>query len=162
MPNLKNILKTDAVNKSFYIPQGMSLTGTLTSDVPGQIAGAVNGDVIVNGSLIILESAAIIGNVRAQELEIWGRVTGYIQCGGKLILRKSAFVKGNIRTVEIHIEEDAVVDGIIFKPGHKKTEEEFVHTAVKETSLETVGETGIPTNEPVLNKVEDKDAHSWF
>lgn len=153
---------TVSSKKSFYIPEGMTVTGTFTTDVPGQIAGAVNGDVCVNGRLVILKSAVIIGNVKAQELEVWGRVIGYIQCSGKLFLQKASFVKGNISTVEIYIEKDAIVDGIIIKPGQNNTEEKFVPTTLKEPSIEIVAEPVIQTEEPFINTGKDEEEQSWF
>src|SRR4051812_22368878 len=100
---------------SFIIPEGMSVTGTFHSQVPGQIAGTVNGDLHVNGSLVILQSASVTGNIKATELELWGRVTGFIQCSDKIILHKASFVKGNINTPDIQVDEGAIVDGIVYR-----------------------------------------------
>lgn len=164
MTILENILNTVSTKKSFYIPAGMTVTGTFTADVPGQIAGAVNGDLLINGRLVILKNGVIHGNVKAEELEILGSVTGDIQCGGKMILQNDCFVKGNISTIEIHIEKDAVLDGIITKPDFNKNGVEFEPGTMEEPSIGTLEEPGLFIPETVLlKKIADKEAlSSWF
>lgn len=136
------------------------MTGTFTVDVPGQIAGAVNGNVFVNGRLIVLKNAVINGNVQANELEILGSVTGDIYCSGKMILQNHCSVKGNISTVEIHIEKDAVVDGIITKPGFNFDGE--IEIEKLDEPLVEKEDDPVINEEPVLNNVEAEEVQSWF
>jgi cytoskeletal protein CcmA (bactofilin family) len=166
---LENILNTVSSKKSFNIPAGMTVAGTFTVDVPGQIAGTVNGDVLVNGRLVILKNGVVNGNVKAEELEILGSVTGDIQCSGKMILQNACFVKGNISTIEIQIEKDAVIDGIITKPDANKTELGFTPGITEDSSTEIIEideepEPLIPAEEPVLIiKAEEEELQSsWF
>ena len=142
----------------------MTVTGTFTADVPGQIAGAVNGDLLINGRLVILKNGVVHGNVTAEELEILGSVTGDIQCGGKMILQNDCFVKGNISTKEIHIEKDAILDGIITKPDLNKNGLEFIPGTMEELSIRTLVEPGHFISEQVLIKrIEEKEVlSSWF
>ncbi|MEP7107816.1 MAG: polymer-forming cytoskeletal protein [Ferruginibacter sp.] len=164
MTLLNNILNTVSSKKSFYIPAGMTVTGTFIADSPGQIAGAVIGDVIVNGRLIILKHAVIRGNVRAQELEILGSVTGDILCSGKMILQNECFVKGNINTSEIHVEKAAVVEGVITKPVFGKTETGFDPVTSEEPFTEKIEdpEQAIPLVAPVIIIAEEEKIESWF
>lgn len=138
----------------------MTITGSFTADVPGQIAGTVNGDVSVDGKLIILKNAVVNGNVDANELEVLGSVTGDITCAGRMILQNACFVKGNISTVQIQIEKDAVVEGIITKPGDKSAEE--IAGVTIEEPVETAAGPVLPAEEPVVNKVEVEEVESWF
>lgn len=152
-----------ASKNSFFIPAGMTVTGNFTVDVPGQIAGTVNGDVTVNGRLLILKNAFINGNVKAHQLEIFGKVTGDISCSGKMVLQNESYIKGNISTVEIHLEKDAVVDGMITKPGQHNIVEEIAAEIEKETPLapETVSPPEVEVA-PVIVRAEDEEVQSWF
>ncbi len=162
MTLLKNILNTVASKKSFFIPAGMTVTGNFTVDVPGQIAGTVNGDVIVNGRLLILKNAFINGNVKAHQLEIFGKVTGDIACSGKMVLQNESYIRGNISTVEIHLEKDAVVDGMITKPGLHSIIEELAADIEEELPLNPAPESPEPEVAPVIIKADDEEMQSWF
>ena len=145
----------------------MTVTGNFTVDVPGQIAGTVNGDVIVNGRLLILKNAFVHGNVKANELEIFGKVTGDIACSGKMVLQNDSYVKGNISTVIIHLEKDAVVDGMITKPGQhtilEDVTDEIVEIEEEELSFDAEEQASpLPDVVPVIVKEEDEEVQSWF
>ncbi|MBC7888964.1 MAG: polymer-forming cytoskeletal protein [Ferruginibacter sp.] len=171
MSILTYILNNFASKKSFYLPAGMTVTGTFTVDVPGQIAGSVNGNVFVNGTLGILKNAVITGNVKAETLEIFGTVIGDIQCSGKMILHNTCYVKGNISTVEIHIEKNAVIDGMITKPVSNTTDFEpafatgepvLIEETIEDSPADIIAEPVIIPEEPVIVKMEEEEAQSWF
>jgi cytoskeletal protein CcmA (bactofilin family) len=146
---------------SFIIPEGMTVTGSFYSPVSGQIAGSVNGDLQVNGSLQVLESAVVTGNVKATEVELWGRVTGFIQCSGKIILHKASFVKGNINTPDIQVEEGAIVDGIVYKAAQNAaTTAQEAGSAVRIINEPVYG---MPKEPPGQETASERDKRStWF
>ena len=159
-------MKTNDPSKNFFLPESISFTGTLNSDVPGQIAGNINGDLRIAGSLAIMKTAFITGNVRAQEVELWGRVTGFIQCSRKIILHTGSFVKGNLHTPDIHIEEGAIVDGVVFKPGNNKKGEPSLRGSMEQENVQLDDEPAQPEQQEIkdilINPEEDDKRTSWF
>jgi cytoskeletal protein CcmA (bactofilin family) len=111
----ENILNAAARKESFCIPKEMIVNGSLTSETSGQITGIVKGDVWVKNRLIIHKEGVVNGDVTAEELVVYGRIDGDIIKCCKTTVHSFAVIKGNIATSEIHIEKDAVIEGLISK-----------------------------------------------
>jgi cytoskeletal protein CcmA (bactofilin family) len=125
--NLENILNAAIGRESFCIPKQAVITGSLKTDTPGQIAGIINGDVLANSKIAILKDGIVNGDVSAEELIVFGKINGNVNRCNKMIVQSGAIIKGNITTIEIHIEKDAVIEGVVSKAGvhmviHKKKE----------------------------------------
>ena len=125
----------DASRGSFFVPQGMVITGTFTADKPGKIAGTIHGDVFVTGKVTILKEAVIRGDIQASEVTVYGKVTGDIKCTSKTVLESGAHVRGNISTVEIHVEKDAILEGIINKAGGAITSDDDIEASSSRGNL---------------------------
>jgi cytoskeletal protein CcmA (bactofilin family) len=122
----ENIINTTGRKESFFLSKEMVITGTVKAEAPGQIAGIINGEVVINNKLVILKEGIILGDVAADELMVYGRIDGDVKCTN-LIIQSGALIKGNITTITIHIEKDAIIEGNIIKAGnemilHKKKE----------------------------------------
>lgn len=68
------------------VPEGVIIGGSLTSGSETEIAGRVEGDVVVDGHLILEASALISGNVRASSCRVDGLVEGKVECSNDLEL----------------------------------------------------------------------------
>lgn len=122
----ENRLNTTGRKESFFLSKEMVITGAVKAEAPGQIAGIINGEVVVNNKLVILKEGIILGDVAADELLVYGRIDGDVKCTN-LLIQSGALIKGNITTITIHIEKDAIIEGNIVKAGnqvvlHKKKE----------------------------------------
>ena len=156
MLKLENIL--DPSRKGgFFVPKGTVITGTFTADIPGKIAGMINGDVFVKGKVTILKEAVIRGDIYATDVTVYGKISGDIKCTGTTRLEPGARIRGDISTSEIHVEKDTVVEGIITKPVTEKT-------SVDESVEPDTGEDF--TREPPEPKQsltdENANSQSWF
>lgn len=115
--NFDNILPASIRKETFTIPKEMTVMGSFKTDASGQVAGIVNGDILVKGKVIILKDGIINGDISAEELIVFGKINGNVKKCIKMTARSGAIIKGNISTIEIHIEKDAVIEGLITKSG---------------------------------------------
>lgn len=93
------------------IGEGTELAGDFTVKGSARIDGKVEGNVMVEGTLILGATGEINGDVTAESLLIGGQVVGDIQAAKKTELTKSARVIGDITTTLIVIDEQAIFQG---------------------------------------------------
>lgn len=149
-----NILSGANRKESFYIPKEMNIIGSFKADTSGQIAGTITGDILVKDKLVILKEGVVNGDISSEELIVYGKIYGDIRRCDKMTVRSGAMIMGNINTNEIHIEKDAVIEGIITKSGtntiiSKKAEP-------KEKKSEQIEKPS--HNEPGITT----ERHAWF
>lgn len=114
----ENRLNSAGRKETFYLSKEMVITGSVQAEAPGQIAGIINGEVVVNNKLVVLKEGIILGDVAAEELMVYGRIDGDVKCTN-LIIQTGALIKGNITTITIHIEKDAIIEGNVVKAGNQ-------------------------------------------
>jgi len=86
--------------------------GSFTSDADAEINGNVEGEIDVNGKLIIGETAKIKSSIKAEELSVKGDVIGNIDVAGNVVIDRSGRVTGDITLGgDLIIEPGAVFIG---------------------------------------------------
>lgn len=146
---LDNILNAAMRKDSFLIPKEMVIDGSFRSETPGQIAGTINGDVQSKGRVLIHKEGIINGDVYAEELLVYGKINGDVKRCNKINVQSGAVIKGHVNTGEIHIEKDAVIEGLISKSGVQLTINKKPPAEKKDEPL-------------TENTVPGKERHSWF
>ena len=93
------------------IGNGAKLDGDFS--VPGsvRIDGCIDGNVTVDGTLIVGATGAINGNISAEAVIIGGEVVGDVETSKKVELTGTAKVLGDITTAVLVIDENAVFQG---------------------------------------------------
>ena len=99
------------VTISTIIGRGTELQGDFTAKGSARIDGKVDGNVVVEGMLVVGAGASIAGNVSAKDVLVGGEVNGNINVSGKAELTATARVFGDITTTVIVIDESAVFQG---------------------------------------------------
>ena len=155
---LENIFNASIRKESFYIPREMVITGSVNTEMPGQVAGVINGNLFAKNKVVILKEAVVNGDITAEELLVYGRINGDVVCSGKMIIQNGAVIKGNIVTAEIHIEKDTVIEGVITK-SQKQTEEPDDEPG---TGYERNDLSGERFEKIVTAKKEDSKRQAWF
>ena len=93
----------------------ISSTTTVRGRVSGKddllVDGRVEGDVYIDGELIIHSEARIDGNIEANQVEINGCVKGNVSASASLSITKSARVQGDLLAPTIIIADGALVKG---------------------------------------------------
>jgi cytoskeletal protein CcmA (bactofilin family) len=90
------------------VPEGVIIEGALTSSSETDIAGRIDGNVTVDGSLTLSPSALITGIVRATNCVMQGLAEGKVECDQNLELGKSGKI-----TSDVMVGNQVVVSGIV-------------------------------------------------
>lgn len=93
------------------IGNGTSITGDIQSSGDVRIDGVLNGNITLNGRLVVGAHGKIEGNVICQNADISGEIKGKVQVAEMLALKNSAKILGDIVTGKISIEPGAVFTG---------------------------------------------------
>ncbi len=93
------------------ITQGTMIKGNIQAGGDFRMDGTMEGDITLNGKLVIGESGTLTGNVVCQNANIIGTVNGNITVKELLTLYSSASVKGDIMTNKLCIEPGATFSG---------------------------------------------------
>lgn len=95
------------------ISEKTSLQGNLNSDLDIRIAGEVKGDILSKGKVIIANTAKIVGNITATEVDLAGSFKGNVKASSRMILRSNGRIEGDIQTKAIVIEEGGIFNGAL-------------------------------------------------
>lgn len=93
------------------VGEGSVFEGTLQADGDVRASGRVTGIVDVEGTVVVAESGAVDGELRATNASIAGQMRGDIIVEERLTIRSTAEVDGSIQAGRLVIEEGAVFTG---------------------------------------------------
>lgn len=94
------------------IAHGAFVNGAIVVEGNLRLDGAVEGDVLCAGKMVIGPHGHVKGNVKAAELVVHGCLEGDIHTSGELILKSDCILKGNICTPRLNIEPQAAFNGV--------------------------------------------------
>jgi cytoskeletal protein CcmA (bactofilin family) len=152
---LENILNAAIRKENFCIPKEMVINGSFQSETSGQVAGTVNGDVLVKGRIVILKDGFINGDISADEITVYGRISGDVRHCSKIIIHSGAIVNGSITAEEIHTEKETIIEGLIVKPGMPVAEKRKEPKLASSSSISDI-------DKPVQENSQLKEQASWF
>jgi len=107
-------------------------TATLiTGEIHGKgdltLEGQLNGNIEIDGLLVVGKKGNFNGEASAENMIIEGRIEGQIKASVKIEIRSSGYIQGNIICQQIVIAEGAFLDGKVkTKKGKVLTPEYFV------------------------------------
>lgn len=87
------------------------VTGTLQGGGPLRIDGRVQGEIDIDGDVIIGESAVLEASVKGKNIQVAGRVTGGITAMGCLEIMASGVVEGDVDVQTLQVADGAVFHG---------------------------------------------------
>lgn len=99
------------VKISTIIGRGCECFGDFTSNGSMRMDGVVNGDLNVNGTIIIGATGVVNGNILAKAAIIGGQVLGNVEAPEKIELIATAQVFGDVTTSVLVIDEKAIFQG---------------------------------------------------
>lgn len=106
--NKHSVGEGNAIN---LIGNRTTITGDIQSSGDFRIDGILNGNITLNGRLVIGPNGKIEGNVICQNADISGEIKGKVQVAEMLALKATAKILGDIVTGKISIEPGAVFTG---------------------------------------------------
>ena len=93
------------------ITDGTLIKGDITASGDFRLDGTLEGNIQLNGKLVIGDSGIVNGNVLCQTANIIGTVNGTLSVKELLSLHASARVRGDILINKLSIEPGAVFSG---------------------------------------------------
>lgn len=93
------------------IAKGTTIKGVISAVGDFRLDGRLEGDITLNGKLVVGESGFIKGNVICQNANVIGSVEGNISVKELLSLNSTARVKGDILINRLSIEPGATFSG---------------------------------------------------
>lgn len=111
--NIQTIIEpaTNSKTDTTIIGSGANFNGTLNSSGIIRIDGTFEGELNIDGSVIVGESGKIKGNIKTSKITIAGTVDGNIHCSGTLELMSSGKLYGDMEVKGVNIEDGAIFDG---------------------------------------------------
>ena len=100
--------ETSAIN---LIGVGTQIIGDIISSGDVRIDGTLNGNIKLNGRLVVGPNGKIEGNVICQNADISGEIKGTVEVVEMLALKTTAKISGDIITGKLGIEPGAVFTG---------------------------------------------------
>ncbi|MBI9034130.1 MAG: polymer-forming cytoskeletal protein [Bacteroidales bacterium] len=90
------------------IQNGTRLKGDLDANSNIRVDGYINGNVKIDGKLIVGDTGEIEGQIECKEAEVFGKIKGNLKVEGLLSLKASAHIEGDVITGRLAIESGAV------------------------------------------------------
>jgi cytoskeletal protein CcmA (bactofilin family) len=129
---------TEMVNSSNVIAKETTIIGEIVAQGNIRIEGTVEGTLRSEKKVVIGESAKVIGDIKAVEIEIAGLIEGQVTCSETLYLKSTAIIKGDMFTKKLVIENGAVFNGkcqmseqVSIEPTRKTSESQNIQGANK-------------------------------
>jgi cytoskeletal protein CcmA (bactofilin family) len=133
-----------------------SLKGDLKSKANVRIDGMFEGNIDIEGNIMVGETAKIIADIHARNMRIAGAIRGNVT-GHKIELLRTGRVWGDISATALTTEDGAFIDGKITMLGHPATKQGFVSLPAPEVSvLQPIAEDAL-SGEPVEAELVDDD-----
>ncbi|MBX3066744.1 MAG: polymer-forming cytoskeletal protein [Anaerolineae bacterium] len=132
--------------------------GELRSKANVRIDGAFEGNIDLEGNIMVGETAKIVADIHARNMRIAGAVRGNIS-GNKVELLRTGRVWGDISATAITTEDGAFIDGKITMIGHPANKQGFAGSlpAPEVSVLQPIAEDAI-SGEPVEAELMEEDA----
>lgn len=103
--------ETTTTSERNFLSAQTKIKGDISTHGILRIDGAVEGNITVEGRLILGPKAEVQGNIIVDSLEIEGQLKGDCQVKGTLALKENAVVNGNITYGNISIDLGAQFTG---------------------------------------------------
>lgn len=85
--------------------QGTEIKGNIKAEGTLRVDGSVEGEIEVNGDLIVSESGRLKANVRGRHATVAGEVNGDIDLSGRLEITPSGKIYGQIQVASLAVSE---------------------------------------------------------
>lgn len=108
----KKIHLQENANSNSLFGKGTSIFGDVNCDGDIRIDGTLQGNLCVTGKLIVGESANVVGELRANQAEIYGKINGKLIVDELLSIKNAGMVEGDLFAGKLQIEPTATFNGV--------------------------------------------------
>lgn len=96
---------------STVIATGVTVTGTLKGEGVIQVEGTVEGEINLQGAVIVAATGLVKGPVTAEVIQVAGRVKGNCVARGHVRLEKTGSLEGDVTTTSLVVEDGGRLNG---------------------------------------------------
>lgn len=96
---------------STVVAAGATITGTLRGEGIIQVEGTVEGEIDLQGSVIVAPTGLVKGPVTAEVIRVAGHIEGVVTAKERLLLQRTGNVEGDITTPSLEVEEGGRLNG---------------------------------------------------
>ncbi len=93
------------------IAEGITLTGDLQGDGVIHVEGTIQGEVKLEGRIVVAPTGVIRGPVEATAIQVAGSIEGDILAHDQLRLERTGVIDGDITTASFVIEDGGCLNG---------------------------------------------------
>jgi cytoskeletal protein CcmA (bactofilin family) len=102
-----------SANETAFLGSKLTVRGKVSGNGNLIIMGKLEGELDLNGELVVAPSAVVDGEIQAAMLTLSGNVTGHLTAREKVSLEKTATVSGRLTTQRLSVAEGASFNGEI-------------------------------------------------
>ena len=105
------------------VGRSCAVKGDLCADGAFRVDGTIEGSVESKAAVVVAESGAVTGNVRAVDVLVAGKIHGNVFCSGHLDILSTGAIEGDIEAKSLRVETGGVFAGrspMGTKPGDEK------------------------------------------
>lgn len=106
---------------STVISAGATVTGALRGEGIIQVEGTVEGEIELNGAVIVTPTGLIKGPVTADVIRLAGRIEGVVTARERLLLQKTGSLEGDMSTPSLEVEDGGRLNGRSTMPPRPQT-----------------------------------------
>ena len=106
-----------------FLGKGAELKGTIHVAGSARVDGIIEGEVHVQGTLVVGKSALIKGDVTAEAVVSSGNITGDVMASERVKLLTPCVLMGSVQTPLLSVEEGVLISGtcdmVVASNGHR-------------------------------------------
>jgi cytoskeletal protein CcmA (bactofilin family) len=102
-----------ADHETAFFGTKLAVKGNVSGSGNVIMMGRLDGEVDLNGELVVAPPAVVKGDIKAANLTVSGRVGGSLTARGKIHLEKSAVVEGRMSAPRVSMADGASFNGEI-------------------------------------------------
>lgn len=106
---------------STVISAGATVTGALRGEGIIQVEGTVEGEIELNGAVIVTPTGLVKGPVTADVIRLAGRIEGVVTARERLLLQKTGSLEGDMSTPSLEVEDGGRLNGRSTMPPRPQT-----------------------------------------
>ena len=107
----------DETNITTILADDLRINGTMTFKSSLMIKGALEGEIISEGLLIVGPTAKVNAKITTKNLVSHGEIEGDVTASEQVVLKETAVQTGNITTQNIIVESGSIFNGSITMKG---------------------------------------------
>ena len=85
--------------------------GDLSAEGAFRVDGTIEGSVESKAAVVIAESGAVTGNIRAVDVLVAGKIHGNVSCSGHLDILRTGAIQGDIEAKSLRVETGGTFAG---------------------------------------------------